>query len=164
VKTNNLTTARLSLRELTPAQVAVLLDPEARSDEWITGYPLPGSRNAATGFGRRGPDDLRFGFGMYHLVRTSDGLVIGDLGFHQPPADGAVEVGFALAEAARGVGYASEALGELVRWALSQPGVDEVVARTLDSNTPSQGVLTRNGFERVGRDGDFERFVARAAR
>lgn len=134
LETNKLTAARLTLRELTPAQVAVLLDPDATSDEWVAGYPLPGSKNAATGFGRRGPNDMRHGFGMYHLFRASDGLVIGEMGFHQPPAEGAVEVGFGLAEVGRGAGHASEALAELVRWAFSQPGVDQVVARTLDSN------------------------------
>ncbi|GAA3600926.1 hypothetical protein GCM10022223_15750 [Kineosporia mesophila] len=161
--THQLTTARLSLRELTPAQVAELLDPHAAAPDWIPGYPLPGSKNAATGFGRRGPGDLRFGFGMYHLVRTADGLVIGEMGFHRPPADGTVEVGFGLAEAARGAGYASEALAALVRWAFTQAGVDQIVARALGSNQSSQGVLTRTGFKHAGPDGDFERFVLEAA-
>lgn len=79
--TNRLGTARLALRELTPEQVAVLLDPDATSEDWVTGYPLPGSKNAATGFGRRGPDDMRRGFGMYHIVRASDRLVVGEVDF-----------------------------------------------------------------------------------
>lgn len=162
-ETNTLTTEHLILRELSPAQVAVLLDPDATSDEWVAGYPLPGSKNAATGFMRRGPNDMRHGFGMYHLVRASDGLVIGEMGFHQPPADGVVEVGFGLAEASRGAGYASEALTELIRWAFSRPGVDQIVARTLDSNMAAQNVLTRAGFTYDSRDGNFERFVLSAA-
>ncbi len=162
-ETNSLRTAHLTLRELTPAEVAVLLDGNATSDDWVADYPLPGSKNAATGFGRRNADQMRYGFGMYHLVRDSDGLVIGEMGFHQPPNGGAVEVGFGLAESCRGAGYATEALAELVRWAFSQTGVDQVVARTLDSNMPAQGVLTRTGFKHVSRDGDFERFILVAA-
>ncbi|MGW0392171.1 GNAT family N-acetyltransferase [Streptomyces sp. NPDC003042] len=161
--TNSLRTARLTLRELTPAQVAVLLDENATSDEWVADYPLPSSKYPAMGFGRRTADQMRHGFGMYHLVRDSDGLVIGEMGFHQPPNDGVVEVGFGLPESCRGAGYATEALAELTRWAFTQTGVDQVVARTLDSNVPSQGVLTRTGFKHVGRDGDYERFVLVAA-
>lgn len=52
---NLLTTPRLILRELTPSEVAVLLDPDARSEAWIAGYPLPGSKNAATGSVGVGP-------------------------------------------------------------------------------------------------------------
>jgi RimJ/RimL family protein N-acetyltransferase len=162
-KTNTLTTARLVLRELKAAQVAVLLDDTVRSDEWVADYPLPGSKNAATGFGRRTADQMRHGFGMYHLVRGSDGLVLGEMGFHQPPNDGVVEVGFGLAESGRSEGYATEALTELVRWAFKQPGVDQIVARTLSSNTPAQGVLTRTGFRYVSPDGEFERYVLLAA-
>ena len=161
--TNILTSARLILRELTVAQVAALLDPDARSDEWAEGYPMPGSRNAATGFGRRGPDDLRFGFGMYHLVRAADGLVIGEMGFHQPPSAGSTEVGFGVIESVRGHGYAGEALAELSRWAFSQVGVDEIVARTLADNTPARNLLSRLGFAHTGQDGDFERYVLGAA-
>ncbi|MFD5419019.1 MULTISPECIES: GNAT family N-acetyltransferase [Streptomyces] len=157
--TNSLATGRLVLRELTPGQVAGLLDENATSEDWIEGYPLPGSKNAATGFGRRTPGQMRFGFGMYHLVRAEDGLVIGEMGFHQPPSGGTVEVGFGLAESCRGAGYATEALTGLARWAFSQPGVDQVVGRTLTANTPSQGVLTRAGFRHESRDGDIERFV-----
>ncbi|MFJ6756244.1 GNAT family N-acetyltransferase [Streptomyces sp. NPDC091273] len=162
-QTNSLTTERLTLRELTPAQVAVLLDENATSDDWIAGYPLPGSKFAAGGFGRRTADQMRHGFGMYQLVRASDGLVIGEMGFHAPPSGGVVEVGFGLAESCRGAGYATEALTELVRWAFSQAGVDQVVGRTMADNTPSQGVLTRTGFQHVSRDGDIERFVLGAA-
>ncbi|MER5808531.1 GNAT family N-acetyltransferase [Streptomyces sp. NPDC002033] len=158
-RTHTFSTERLVLRELTADQVAALLDENATSEDWTDGYPLPGSKYAATGFGRRTADQMRYGFGMYHLVRASDGLVIGEMGFHQPPSGGTVEVGFGLAESCRGAGYATEALTGLARWAFSQPGVDRIVGRTTESNTPSQGVLTRTGFTHVSRDGEIERFV-----
>jgi RimJ/RimL family protein N-acetyltransferase len=126
--------------------VAGLLEEDARSDEWVEGYPLTGSGFAARNFQKRTPGELRFGFGMYQIVRRSDGLVVGDLGFHRPPDDGAVEVGFGLAESARGCGYATEALTELTRWAFTQPGVSRIKARTTPSNVASQGVLGRTGF------------------
>jgi RimJ/RimL family protein N-acetyltransferase/uncharacterized protein YbdZ (MbtH family) len=145
--TNTLGTPRLILRELTPDQVAGLLEEDANSDQWVEGYPLIGSGFGARNFQKRTAGELRFGFGMYHLVRRSDGLVVGDLGFHRPPDDdGATEVGFGLAESARGHGYATEALTELTRWAFTQPGVSRIKARTTPLNAPSQGVLGRAGF------------------
>jgi RimJ/RimL family protein N-acetyltransferase len=143
---NTLDTPRLVLRELTPGQVAGLLDEDAGSGEWLDGYPLTGSGFAARNFQTRTPGELRPGFGMYHLVRRSDGLVIGDLGFHRPPTDGAAEIGFGLAESARGQGYATEAVTALARWAFTQPGLTRIKARTTPANFPSQGVLTRAGF------------------
>lgn len=144
--TNVLGTPRIVLRELTPDQVAGLLEEDAVSDEWVEGYPLTGSGFAARNFQKRTPGELRFGFGMYQIVRRSDGLVVGDLGFHRPPDDGAVEIGFGLAESARGHGYATEAVTELTRWAFTQPGVNRIKARTTPDNAGSQGVLGRVGF------------------
>jgi RimJ/RimL family protein N-acetyltransferase len=77
---------------------------------------------------------------------TGSGLVVGDLGLHRPPRDGTVEIGFGLAESARGHGYAAEALTELTRWAFTQPGVSRITARTAPSNIPSQRVPGRAGF------------------
>ena len=84
--TNRLSTPRLVLLELTPGQVARLLDPDAASGEWAEDYPFSGTGFAARNFQKRTPGELRPGFGMYQIVRRSDGLAIGDLGFHRPPA------------------------------------------------------------------------------
>jgi RimJ/RimL family protein N-acetyltransferase len=134
------------VREMSADEVAALLDEEAVSPAWAPGYPLAGGRAGARNFGQRPAEERKPGFGPYHIVRLADGLVVGDIGFHAPPADGAVEVGFSLAECARGNGYATKAVNAIVTWALSQPGVDRVVARTLETNRPSQHVLARAGF------------------
>jgi len=121
---------------------------------------VEGSRAAGRGFQGRsaGQQHDTAGFGMYQIVRLADGLVIGDIGFHTPPQDGSVEVGFGLAPSARGAGHASEALGLLVGWAARQAGVREIVARTLTDNAPSKGVLARAGFTEIGTDGNFIRY------
>jgi hypothetical protein len=64
-----------------------------------------------------------------------------------------------LAEAARGGGYATESLTELTDWALGQPDVDRVVARTLAVNTPSQAVLARAGFDHTAVDGEMQHWA-----
>ena len=147
--TNSIETSRLVLRELTAAQVASLLELLAAggtSARCVPGYPLAGTGFAARHFTERTPDELRFGFGLYVVERRSDGLAVGDIGFHRPPTDGATEIGFGLAESARGHGYATEAATGLTRWALAEPGVTRIVARTDPDNRASQHVLTRTGF------------------
>jgi hypothetical protein len=102
--TNVIETSRIMLRELSAVQVARVLELLAEggtSRECVPGYPLAGSGFAARHFTERRPGELRFGFGMYLLVRRCDGLAIGDIGFHRPPLDGTVEIGFGLAEPAR---------------------------------------------------------------
>lgn len=160
--TNVIGTSRLVLRELTTGEVAGVLDLLAdgrESAECVPGYPLAGTGFAARHFTERTPDELRFGFGMYYLVRRPDGLAIGDIGFHRPPKDGVVEIGFGLAESARGQGYATEAATELARWALAQPGVSQVITRTDPDNVGSQGVLTRSGFRHERTENDELHYV-----
>jgi RimJ/RimL family protein N-acetyltransferase len=159
---NVIETPRLVLRELTAAQVAGLVELLANGGTlagYVPGYPLAGTGFAARHFTERAPGELRFGFGMYVLVRRSDGLVIGDIGFHRPPRDGITEIGFGLAEAARGQGYATEAAAGLARWALAQPGVSRVVAQTSADNLGSQGVLTRAGFRLERTQDDVLHYV-----
>ena len=56
-------------------------------------------------------------FLAYVIVRRSDGLAVGDAGFHGPPnADGEVEVGYALVPAARAVGLVHAAMQLLLAW------------------------------------------------
>ncbi|MDX3533895.1 GNAT family N-acetyltransferase [Streptomyces sp. MB09-01] len=152
---NVLATERFVLRELTADQVAALLRDDASDEAWAPGYPFAGTLAAAGGFGKRTADQHVRGFGMYQVVRCADGRVIGDIGFHTPPQEGTVEVGFGLVESGRGAGYASGALHELTRWALDQPGVTTVVARTLKDNTASQAVLQRVGFRRTAEEAEL---------
>ena len=93
------------------------------------------------------------------IVRLADGLAVGDAGFHGPPEDGEVEIGYALVPAARGNGLAAEATGLLVEWARSQPGVVSVAARVDPSNAPSRRLLERLGFARDGERGGLDRFI-----
>src|SRR6266542_3895830 len=74
-------------------------------------------------------------YGMYQLVRQSDSIVVGDIGFHAPPDwAGTVTVGYGLAAQARGKGYATEALQALIGWALAQPEVRRVESVTPEGN------------------------------
>jgi RimJ/RimL family protein N-acetyltransferase len=100
-------------------------------------------------------------FGLFVLVRREDGRAVGGMGFHgAPDEDGRAEVGYDLAESARGNGYAAEALRALSAWALSRDDVTSLFATVDRVNAPSQSVLSRAGFTRVseasgeGEDGE----------
>ena len=72
-------------------------------------------------------------FGWYALARIGDAdvpMLVGGGGFLGPPQGGAVQIGYSLLPEFQRRGYATEMVGGLVRWALSQPGVDSIAAET----------------------------------
>ncbi|MBW5426221.1 GNAT family N-acetyltransferase [Streptomyces sp. BG9H] len=140
----------LALREVSPAAAADLAAGGTGGLTWIEGGPFNGTRGAAGKLAKAYADGVhRPEWGMYVLVRTEDELAVGAMGFHGPPDDeGRVEIGYDLAEAARGRGYATTALRSLSEWALSHPETTSLLARVDPENKPSQAVLTRTGFTR----------------
>ena len=82
--------------------------------------------------------------------------MIGDVGFMGPPDEtGAVILGCAITEDARGQGYATEALSALLEWARAQSGPDLRARRHDARNLASQRLLERVGLRRVGEDGEL---------
>jgi len=77
-----------------------------------------------------------------------EGVAIGDAGTHGPPDErGDVEIGYGLAEPARGRGLASEFVTALADTILARDGVCRVVARSvLAGNLSSRRALERAGF------------------
>jgi GNAT superfamily N-acetyltransferase len=77
-----------------------------------------------------------------------DGCVVGDIGFHGPPAPDAsavVEIGYAVVPALRRRGIAGQACRLLVEQAW-RDGAEAVVAETEPDNLASQRVLHAAGF------------------
>ena len=124
---------------------------------WAAGYPLGSSLLRAELKLAADAHERPLGrFGTYQVVRRADGHVIGDVGFMGPPdAIGAVNVGCAITDDARGQGYATEALAAVLEWARGQTGLTCVLADTTRSNLASQRLLERVGLNRVGEDGEL---------
>jgi RimJ/RimL family protein N-acetyltransferase len=151
---NRIQSARLCLRQLEAGEARALLQGKSDPERpWMAGYPMQGTLIAVEAFVRAIDNGSSPGaYGVYQLVRSSDHVVIGDIGFHGPPTQGgAVTVGYGLAPGARGRGYATEALKAVVAWALAQPEVAWVEADTTHANQPSQRVLERAGMRLVDR-------------
>jgi RimJ/RimL family protein N-acetyltransferase len=151
-------TARLDLVLLEPGDARALA--KGVNDDghpWAAGYPLGSSLLGAELTLAAAAQKRPLGaFGSYQLIRRADGNVIGDVGFMGPPdATGAVSVDCAIAEDARGQGYATEALTALLEWARGQTGLTCVLADTTRSNLASQRLLERVGLHRVGEDGEL---------
>jgi RimJ/RimL family protein N-acetyltransferase len=111
---------------------------------WPADYPTEGSLACATSViaaideGRTDP------FGAFTLIRTADGMTIGDALFHGPPDDrGTVDIGYGLVPSARGRGYATIAVVAMIAWAFGREDVLRVTANTTDDNRGSVGVMER---------------------
>lgn len=116
------------------------------------------------------------------IVRRSDGLMVGRVGFHDrpgapdleqwAPGANAIEIGYTVFAAQRGEGYATEAAAGLMDWAWARHGIDCFIASVRPDNTPSLRVIAKLGFHRIGARVDevdgledvFERRVGSFAR
>jgi RimJ/RimL family protein N-acetyltransferase len=136
---------------------------EGRSPEGLTlapGYPsqfslevmemVAGSRPGAGGDG------------PWFIVRRDDGAVVGEIG---ASVDGSTaQVGYTVVEPNWGQGYATEALRALLGRLLADPGIDRVVAETLEGHAASRRVMEKAGMRlhsrRVGEvDGEQAELV-----
>jgi RimJ/RimL family protein N-acetyltransferase len=159
-----LETSRVRVEPIGPDRARALLSgaPEPGL-AWEEGFPLaPLLESLRKVTGEPGGPVIFGPFFAYVIIRRSDGRAVGDIGFHGPPGpDGDVEVGYALAPAARGAGLARASVVLMARWAFAQPGVRTVSARVEPDNAASVRLLERLGFEIEGRAGDHLRYVLR---
>jgi RimJ/RimL family protein N-acetyltransferase len=145
---------RITLEGVTPAAARDLCNGGDGGFAWVEGGPHETTRSAA-GMAVKAYEGgvHRPEWGMFVLVRHSDGRAVGGMGFHAAPdEEGRVEIGYDLAASARGHGYATEALRALSAWALARDDVRLLVATVDRDNVPSQRVVQRAGFVAVGGD------------
>lgn len=99
------------------------------------------------------------GWGLWALERRDSGELVGFAGLSpvrfDAPFGPAREIGWRLARAHWGQGFASEAARRTLAFAFDTLGWPEVVSFTAVPNVRSQAVMERIGLRRVP-DGDFE--------
>ncbi len=142
-------TERLVLRRLTldEARAVAALDRHGR--RWAADYPSEGDLVVAGIAVEAGEHYDESGhFGVYQVLLAETGEAVGGIGFIHPPERGEVEVGYGLAESARGRGLATEALRAVAGWA-AEHGATTIVAMTATDNLASQRVVERAGFTRL---------------
>lgn len=141
---------RLALEKISrELAIRILAREERPGDAWHPEYPLADERGPLAGLVRAAPTDS--GFTLYLIRELRGGLAIGGLGFLGPPdSEGVVEFGYGLIPAARGHGYATEAVRAALGFARDH-GALRARAETTPDNLASQRVLTGAGLTLVAR-------------
>jgi RimJ/RimL family protein N-acetyltransferase len=99
------------------------------------------------------------GFGLWAVEVRATGAFIGFTGLNEPSLEAhftpAIEVGWRLARAAWGQGYATEAARASLAFGFEEIGLDQIVSFTSAGNMRSRAVMERIGMTR-NPDDDFE--------
>lgn len=148
-----MTTERLVLRRFHPQDAPVLAayrsDPEvARYQSWDAPVPLAAAAELVAAFAADDPDEP--GWFQYAIERRADGALIGDLAVNLHPNRMQADLGYTLAPAHQGQGYATEALRRMLDHLLVERGLRRVSAECDARNARSARLLERLGFTREG--------------
>jgi RimJ/RimL family protein N-acetyltransferase len=169
-----LVTARLRLVPITLEAIEAVLDHDRVRAEAIVGAAFPrawpNDELVAQGFPfsrealRADPAKRLWGDSL--VLLRDEPLVVGSVVFHghpgakrseagdgvksDDPRAGVAEVAYGIAETARRQGYAIEAVGACVDWALAQAGIEAVQATTFPWHLASLGVIRRLGMQPIG--------------
>ncbi|WP_246943397.1 GNAT family N-acetyltransferase [Bacillus pinisoli] len=99
-------------------------------------------------------DPTLLGWGPWFVMYNEQ--FIGDIGFKgKPNQENTVEVGYGIIPIAQGKGYATEAVGELIRWSFTTGKVDKIIAECLVTNVPSIRVLDKLGMKQTYQNLDM---------
>ena len=155
---NPIKTSRLKLIPATTDLVRLEIENLPRFFEWldvnpIPDWPLENLSNVLPFFLEQLENDpsLAGWLTWYWIHELPQGnQLVGNGGFKGRPADGVVEIGYETRTSCQREGFAAEAVGALVNWALGHPSVHEIVAETRADNSGSIGVLDRTGFVPIG--------------
>ena len=85
------------------------------------------------------------GFSFFSVFERASGQWVGRVGPWQPEGWPGTEVGYSLARAAWGKGYATEAAAACMDWAVDHLGWTDIIQTIAPDNTPSQAVARRLG-------------------
>lgn len=100
------------------------------------------------------PVEVHEWYTYWLIVIPAEDLGAGLIGFKGAPNEsGEVEIGYGIHPVFQGLGYTTEAVRELVRWAFSHPQCKAITAtNVLPDNYASQKVLVKAGFSEVASD------------
>jgi RimJ/RimL family protein N-acetyltransferase len=88
------------------------------------------------------------------VLRNGTRPMIGHIGFHGPPIEGAAEIGYTVFPEHRRRGYAREAVLTLMHWSREAHGVQRFIVSISPDNAPSLALASAMGFVRTGEQMD----------
>jgi RimJ/RimL family protein N-acetyltransferase len=144
-------TARLWLREMTPADAGLLKmlndDPQVLQ---YTGDMAFASEEEARQF-LEGYEQYRlFNRGRWAVIRKEDNAFMGWCGLKYHPDTGQTDLGFRLMKRYWNHGYTTEAARACLAYGFDQLGLAEIYAQVRQENTASVKVLKKLGLRLVG--------------
>lgn len=149
-----LQTERLNLRTITPDDAPFYLE-LVNDPSWIRYIGDRGLRtlDAARSAIVDGPMAMfdKLGYSLYVVERRADGRAMGMCGLIKRDILPDTDIGYALAPAYWGQGYAHEAAAAVVGLARGPLGLPRVMAITSPDNTASQQLLSKLGMAFVER-------------
>jgi RimJ/RimL family protein N-acetyltransferase len=148
-----LTSERLVLRRFRPADAETLAayrtDPAvARYQSWESPYSVEKARYAIESMAAADPDQP--GWFQYAVELTAERAHIGDVAVKLHDNRMQAELGYSLAPAWQGRGYATEAVRAVLEHLFRVKGLHKVSAQCDARNVASYRVLERTGFQREG--------------
>lgn len=150
---STLTTPRLMLRHFHPADLDPFLayrsDPAvSRFQSWST-FTRAEARDFIEDMQRAQPGVPGTWF-QFAVTRRSDGQLLGDTALFTSVNGRQGEIGYTVARAYQGHGYAREAVAAMIGYAFATAGLHRITATTDTANAPSIRLLERLGFRREG--------------
>lgn len=148
-----LTTPRLTLRQLTPADAPALY--ESRSDPRVMQYiprPLATSVDEVVAYIEQVNKLMAANEVLnWDIARREDGRVIGTIGYYSlQPEHFRAEIGYLLHPAHQGQGLMQEAVQAVLDYGFDVLQLHSVAAVMAPENTASARVAERNGFVKEG--------------
>lgn len=150
-----LRTPLLVLRHFVPEDAPLLmsLNGEETTRRWLPSHVYSDLAQAVAALGYlikcyTSPGDAKLGPYVLGIEHRETAQLLGHVGFS--PLAGEVEVSYAMAEAARGRGYTTEALAHACVWAAKAFALRRLIAVTAAANLPSRRTLDRAGFLHSG--------------
>jgi RimJ/RimL family protein N-acetyltransferase len=120
----------------------------ARYQSWSPPVSLDDARAFVSDIERGDP--AKPGWFQYAIERAADHVMIGDVGVNRHENGMQAEIGFSLARAYHGQGYAAEAVRAVLHHLFAVDGLHKVEAECDARNTASARLLERVGFTREG--------------
>jgi RimJ/RimL family protein N-acetyltransferase len=145
--------ARLDLREYVAGDDGLVRDLLDRGAPEALPPGAPSDPDEVAGWLADGASRARREGTALHLMMLdrAGGHIVGSIGlFHADWEARSAEIGYGVRADERGQGYASEALGAVARWALTEGGIQRAWLTANTDNVASVRVAEKAGFHREG--------------
>lgn len=87
---------------------------------------------------------------LWTAISKAENKMIGDLCIvGEPNEEGEIEIGYGTYDEFQGMGYMTEIVGGIIKWANTQPLIKSIIASTDKTNTASHKVLQKNNFKKI---------------